>query len=189
MGKLTDAQLKAWVRAGTPIAGKADGDGLTFTLSKAGTAAWVLRYRHNGRQREYSMGRYPELSLADARDRIPELRRRIRDGEDVTAARQAEKARQALQADTFRDLANRVGRSIPKPELRGARQAWAGAVRLSCHRGACPGRRPPRARRQDFAPNGENRAHDRQRRTAVPQADFSVRSEAAHRRRQPRLSL
>lgn len=49
MGKLSDTQLKAWVRAGKAIAGKSDGGGLTFTLSKAGAAAWVLRYRHGGR--------------------------------------------------------------------------------------------------------------------------------------------
>ena len=38
MGKLTDTQLRAWVRAGKPLAGKSDGAGLTFTLSAAGAA-------------------------------------------------------------------------------------------------------------------------------------------------------
>ena len=47
--KLSDPQIRRWIKAGEPVA-KADGDGLTFTLSAAnGTAAWVLRYRH-GRQ-------------------------------------------------------------------------------------------------------------------------------------------
>ena len=44
MGKLTDIQIRAWVKAGQPLA-KSDGDGLTFTLSQGGVAAWVLRYR------------------------------------------------------------------------------------------------------------------------------------------------
>lgn len=113
MGKLTDTQLKAWVRAGKPIAGKSDGGGLTFTMSKAGTAAWVLRYRHSGRPREYSIGRYPDTSLADARGMASELRGRIQKGEDVAITRQVEKARGELQAETFRDLvAEWVDRSV-----------------------------------------------------------------------------
>jgi hypothetical protein len=42
---LTDIQLRKWIRAGTPVA-KSDGGGLTFTLSAAGAASWVLRFRH-----------------------------------------------------------------------------------------------------------------------------------------------
>jgi len=41
---LTDIQIRNWVAKGEPIA-RSDGDGLTFTLSPAGTATWVLRYR------------------------------------------------------------------------------------------------------------------------------------------------
>src|SRR5689334_1381980 len=43
MGKLTELDLKAWTRAGRPLAGKADGDGLTFTLSRSGTASCGAR--------------------------------------------------------------------------------------------------------------------------------------------------
>ena len=46
---------------------KADGDGLTFTLSAAGVAGWILRYRHGGRRRELTIGRYPDIGLAEAR--------------------------------------------------------------------------------------------------------------------------
>jgi len=51
MGNLTDLKIKALV--------KADGDGLTFTLSAKGTAARVLRYRFGGKLREPTPGRYP----------------------------------------------------------------------------------------------------------------------------------
>ena len=105
MGKLTDTQLRAWVRSGKPLAGKSDGDGLTFTLSAAGAASWVLRYQHNGRARECSIGRYPDTGLADARGIASELRGRIQKGEDVTVTRQVEKVQKALSAATFRDLA------------------------------------------------------------------------------------
>ena len=41
---LTDAQLRGWLRADVPVA-KSDGGGLTFTLSAAGTAAWIFQSR------------------------------------------------------------------------------------------------------------------------------------------------
>ena len=104
MGKLTDTQLKAWVRAGWPIAGKSDGDGLTFTLSTAGTAAWVLRYRFQGRAREYCIGRYPDTSLASARELAVGLRGRIQKGENIAATRRTEKVREKLPAATCKDV-------------------------------------------------------------------------------------
>lgn len=112
MGKLTDVQIKAWIRKGERIAGKADGGGLTFTLSAAGTAAWVLRYRYGGKQQEYSIGRYPDISLAEARILAGDLRKRIHQGEDIAASKKAAKAkakeemlRAAMKADTVRGLA------------------------------------------------------------------------------------
>lgn len=55
---LTDIQIRKWIRAGSPVA-KSDGGGLTFTLSHAGAAAWVLRFTHGGRRQEVTLGRYP----------------------------------------------------------------------------------------------------------------------------------
>ncbi|MGS0895532.1 Arm DNA-binding domain-containing protein [Burkholderia stagnalis] len=63
---LTDVLLRKWLRAGEPVS-KPDGNGLTFTLSTAGTAAWVLRFRYGGRRQELTLGRYPDLSLSAAR--------------------------------------------------------------------------------------------------------------------------
>ena len=104
MGKLTDMQLREWVRAGKPIAGKSDGDGLTFTLSKKGTAAWVLRYRFGSKQREITLGRYPDLSLKAARKRATEERVAIGNGIDVGLEKQREKRARAA-AKTFKELA------------------------------------------------------------------------------------
>lgn len=65
-GALSDLRLKQWTKAGKPLA-KSDGDGLTFTLSAAGKAVWVLRYRIGKRRFELTLGAYPDLGLADAR--------------------------------------------------------------------------------------------------------------------------
>lgn len=65
-GALSDLRLKQWTKAGKPLA-KSDGNGLTFTLSAAGKAVWVLRYRIGKRRFELTLGAYPDLGLADAR--------------------------------------------------------------------------------------------------------------------------
>jgi hypothetical protein len=60
MGKLRELEVSAWFKTGKRIAGRSDGNGLTFTLSPKGSASWVLRYRFAGRMRELTLGRYPE---------------------------------------------------------------------------------------------------------------------------------
>jgi integrase len=99
VARLTDVQLRAWIKAGNPIAGKSDGFGLTFTLSKAGAAVWVFRYRFGGRQREMTLGRYPETSLGTARRLARKARAEVDQGLDVAAKRQQEKA-EARSAST-----------------------------------------------------------------------------------------
>lgn len=89
MGKLTDIQIRAWLKAGVPLA-KTDGDGLTFTLSKSGTAAWVLRYRLAGKQKEKTIGRFPDISLKRARELATENRAKVQQGIDVAREKQIE---------------------------------------------------------------------------------------------------
>ncbi len=105
MSKLSDIQLRAWVNKGAAIGGKSDGNGLTFTLSKAGTASWVLRYRYGGKQKELTLGRYPDITLSKARELAAERRVQIHQGIDVAAAKQENIAR-AKQKINFNDLAN-----------------------------------------------------------------------------------
>ena len=104
MGTLTDVQLRNWVRAGAPIA-KSDGDGLTFTLSSTGAASWVLRFRIHGKQRELTLGRYPEISAATARRLAMEMRTQVQQGVDV--ARDKQKTKLELERSwTFQRLAD-----------------------------------------------------------------------------------
>lgn len=104
MGKLMDVQLRQWIRDGKPIAGKSDGDGLTFTLSAKRTASWVLRYSWGGRQRELSLGNYPDLTLSKAREVAAEKRVEVMKGANVAQVKRDEKNEQA-RARTFKGLA------------------------------------------------------------------------------------
>lgn len=83
-------QIRRWVAAGEPIA-KSDGGGLTFTLSKAGTASWVLRYMREGRARELTLGNYPDITLGAARKLASEHRVSVDKGQDPAAQKRAER--------------------------------------------------------------------------------------------------
>lgn len=91
MGKLKDIEVQAWIRAGKPVAGKSDGDGLTFTLSTKGTASWVFRYRLGGKQRELTIGNYPTITLKKARELANEARTKVAQGIDVAREKQAQR--------------------------------------------------------------------------------------------------
>lgn len=104
MGKLSDIQIRGWVRSGKPVA-KADGDGLTFTLSAKGTASWILRYRFGGKPRELTLGRYPDIPLANARTLAAESRAKIQKGADVARDKQ-KLLNERTAAKSLRDLGN-----------------------------------------------------------------------------------
>jgi site-specific recombinase XerD len=101
---LDDLQLRRWLAAKEPLS-RADGDGLTFTLSEFGTASWVLRYSRGSRRRELTLGNYPDMGLAEARKRARAYRVQIDGGEDPAANKRVEKARarKAMSVDQLCD--------------------------------------------------------------------------------------
>lgn len=53
------------------------GQGLTLLILPSGTKSWVLRYQYHGKARRITIGRYPSLSLAEARNKATEIRNDI----------------------------------------------------------------------------------------------------------------
>lgn len=43
--------------------------GLSLVIRPGGTKIWRLSYRHAGKQSSFTLGRFPDLSLAEARRR------------------------------------------------------------------------------------------------------------------------
>ena len=83
-----------------------DGQGLYFRAPLATPSAyWVYRFRINGREREMSLGPYPEMTLAEARAKHAALRKTvIADGVDPLAPEeQARPQDQYRGADLRRD--------------------------------------------------------------------------------------
>ena len=95
-------------------------DGLHLRVA-GGSRAWVLRVvvgtriDANGKptvhRRDVGLGSFPEVSLAEARDKARELRKQVRDGRDPIEERRASKALQrveAAKAKTFKECAAKV---------------------------------------------------------------------------------
>ena len=98
--KLSDKTIKAALKAAA-AAGKArklsDGDGLLLEARPTGAGWWRLRYWTDGREGMLSLGTYPDVSLALARERRAEARKLVAAGTDPSAARKADKAERATQ--------------------------------------------------------------------------------------------
>lgn len=65
---------------------------LHLEVSPKGGKYWRLRYWISGKERRISLGRYPEVSLKQARGRREDARRMIAEGVDPFLSRQAYKA-------------------------------------------------------------------------------------------------
>lgn len=100
MGKLTDVEIRNWIKAGERFEGKSDGDGLYLRFRPEDAAPlWRFRYRFAGKARVMNLGSYGDLSLADARKRAKELRARVALGHDVAAEKQERKAEAAAKRE------------------------------------------------------------------------------------------
>lgn len=105
MAKLSDVNLARWYKARKPIFGKSDGGGLTYTQSAAGTATWVFRYRFASKQRELTLGNYPDMSLKAARKAATAARAMVDTGRDVAAEKRKGKL-EAARAGTFKAISD-----------------------------------------------------------------------------------
>lgn len=66
------------------------GSGLILVVSASGSASWIGRIRDpSGKRRDIGLGRYPSVSLKEAKQRVEEHRRTARDGIDPIAAKRA----------------------------------------------------------------------------------------------------
>jgi integrase len=99
--KLTVKEIKNAKPARKPYT-MADGGGLIFVVNPNGTHWWRYRYRHNNVPKMMSLGVYPDVSLALAREKHHEARVLLAKGIDPSAKRQAERE---STADSFKAVA------------------------------------------------------------------------------------
>jgi integrase len=82
-----------------------DGDGLFLLIAPAGGKWWRFKYRFGGKEKLLSLGTYPEVSLAQARERRDTARKQVADKIDPSQARKAEKASRIQEENTFEAVA------------------------------------------------------------------------------------
>jgi integrase len=85
-----------------------DGGGLYLRVAETGAKAWVFRYQIDGKRRDMGLGPYPDVSLADARDKASTCRTQRHDGIDPLEARDAKRAAarvEAAKGRTFKECA------------------------------------------------------------------------------------
>jgi integrase len=83
-----------------------DAGGLYLELAATGGKWWRLAYRFGGKRKLLSLGTYPAVSLAEARDRRDEAKKLLARGIDPSAHRQAAKREAAGRAaNTFESVA------------------------------------------------------------------------------------
>jgi integrase len=85
---LSDARLRV-AKPGAKPYRIFDGGGLYAEVQPSGSILWRLKYRHDGKEKRLALGRWPEISLAEARRRREEARRRLAHGADPADARAA----------------------------------------------------------------------------------------------------
>ena len=101
MGKLTDTKLKS-----IKVSGKYfDGEGLHLHVLASGGKSWRIDYRHEGKAKTITIGKYPSTTLAMARKILAEVKLKLQANIDPIAEKQKQRAViQAEQENLFENI-------------------------------------------------------------------------------------
>ncbi len=83
----------------------ADGNGLWLFVMPQGSKLWRFRYRHLGKETMLSLGRYPEVSLLEARDEVVETRKLLREISIQQQSERIETSRRVHANNSFEAVA------------------------------------------------------------------------------------
>jgi integrase len=103
-----------------------DFDGLYLLVRKNGSKLWRFAYRFDRKQKQIALGAYPEVTLADARDRREAARKVLANGKDPSLERRLEKIARAAGGNTFREVAEEF---LDKQQREGRAEATLGKNR------------------------------------------------------------
>ncbi len=108
-----------------------DGNGLYISISSKGKGKWSFRYRAHKKSREMGLGRFPDVSLFDARQHALSNKQLLRKNVDpIDEKNRAEVLRQQ-QNKKFSDIAEEYIRTKKIPEWTNARsyQSWTNTLK------------------------------------------------------------
>ena len=117
---LTDTKLKA-LRPRAKLYRVTDDKGLSVEVPPNGSRLWRFRYLHSGKARMLSLGAWPAVTLAEARERRDAARKLLAQGIDPSAERKATKQADTL---TFEAVAHDWLARRDVSEATAAKDAW-----------------------------------------------------------------
>jgi Arm DNA-binding domain len=83
-----------------------DGGGLFLRIETKGSKLWRMAFRYDGKEKTLSFGRYPQVSLADARKFRDEAKALLTSGVDPSQQKRLDKIAKAISnATTFKAIA------------------------------------------------------------------------------------
>jgi len=100
---LTDTAIKKTKPGLKPVKLR-DGRGLFLFVTPQGGKLWRWEYRFERRPKLMALGKYPDVSLAQARERHSEARKLLAEGIDPMAERKAAKQAKSEKHTTFEDV-------------------------------------------------------------------------------------
>ena len=116
---LSDAAIRA-AKAGSTQFKLFDEGGLFLIVRPSGGKLWRLKYRHQGKEQQLSIGRYPDVGLKEARERRDQARKQIAAGANPAfEKKRAAIAASISAANTFKAVAKEF---IAKREREGVKQ-------------------------------------------------------------------
>lgn len=103
--KLTDLKCKTAKPTNKPYK-LTDGGGLYLHVQPNGARHWRMKYYYLGKEKLLSLGTYPVLTLAEAREKRDQVRKTLANGHDPSEARKEQKREAILKANnTFEAVA------------------------------------------------------------------------------------
>ena len=87
---LTDAQVRK-IKPSEKKAKYADEKGMYLEVTPSGGMHWRMKFRFNSKENIFSIGSYPETTLAQARRARDEARLRLKDGINPNEAKKQKK--------------------------------------------------------------------------------------------------
>ena len=82
-----------------------DGGGLFLLVTPTGGKLWNLKYRFDGKEKKISFGAYPDISLAEARQKRDQAKALLANGIDPSDTRKAQKAAATEETESFEVIA------------------------------------------------------------------------------------
>jgi integrase len=117
---LTDLQIKTLKPRDIRYA-VSDGRGLALEVMPTGAASWRYRYQFKGKTEKVSLGKYPLLSLKDARMKRDEFAKAVHEGESPAKQKQLEKFAMANATSVF-DFSERYFKEVIERDRKDTKQ-------------------------------------------------------------------